>query len=196
MIRLGVIQAGFGNSSTVINMLRIIGAEAFEVSNPDQIADFSHLILPGVGNWSAAIKMLEDGKWTFPIKNAVEAGKPLLGICLGMQLLGLSSAEGDGKGLSLLDFSVVPYSAQQGANVGWQRVSEVTTHKGLLMGRKFYFTHSFCVPRKLSAFEWLESQTPVKFVAGVRHENVWGVQFHPERSSHAGMEFLRGFVSL
>ena len=75
MIRLGVIQAGFGNSSTVINMLRIIGAEAFEVSNPDQIADFSHLILPGVGNWSAAIKMLEDGEWTFPIKNTFEAGK-------------------------------------------------------------------------------------------------------------------------
>lgn len=140
----------------------------------------------------------EGGGWNDAICDHALKELPLLGVCLGMQLLGKASAEGNGAGLSLLDFKVQPLGGTgANTNVGWRKVTDIMGPDSEIFKRSyFYFTHSYCVPRADASFEWLVSGDEVEFVAGVRSGNIWGLQFHPERSSHAGQELLQRFAKI
>lgn len=188
-------QAGFGNSTTIRSMLRIAGFECEEVLDPERLQDFSHLILPGVGHWSRGSRLLSNGGWSAAIKELAGNQVPILGVCLGMQLLGLGSEEGEGSGLSLIEMETRSVGEDaRTTNVGWKRIvgsqgNEIAIKKG-----PYYFTHSFAVRASGRPFEVAHVQEQEEIVAVVNSANVWGAQFHPERSNSNGSDFLRAFV--
>lgn len=194
--KIGVIQAGFGNSFTIANMLRVLEFQAEEVFYPTDLAKFSHIILPGVGNWSRGAELLSKRGWVEELHARRIAGDPILGVCLGMQLLGKSSDEGVGAGLGLLDFNVVSLSqsTQRKVNVGWKMLLPGEQGPEFQLIGPFYFTHSYCIQASGADFEKAYVDGSRQICAVVNEENIWGAQFHPERSNTVGMQFLKNFV--
>lgn len=191
----GVVQAGFGNSTTIRSMLRIAGFQCEEVFNPRRLQDFSHVILPGVGHWSRGSQLLSTGGWSAAIKELAANQVPILGVCLGMQLLGVGSEEGEGPGLSLIDMEARSIGGDaRTTNVGWKRITGSHGTNTLTNGGPYYFTHSFAVNSSGRPFEVAHIQEQSKIVALVNSANVWGAQFHPERSNSNGSDFLKAFV--
>lgn len=193
--RVGVIQAGFGNSSTVVNMLRLNGFNAAEISDAAQVSSFSHLILPGVGNWGRAVTAITEGGWDSAIRKAASDGASVLGVCLGMQLLCTASAENEGAGLGLINLTVEPIGQHSRVtNVGWRKLD--SSREGWVgqYDGPYYFTHSFCVRSSANPSQIATVQGSPDIVASINIGNIWGAQFHPERSGRYGLNFLRGFV--
>lgn len=192
----GVIQAGFGNSSTVVNMLRMNGYSVAEVSEASEVSSYSHLILPGVGNWGRGARALSEGGWDSAIRAAVTDGASVLGVCLGMQLLCKTSAENEGAGLGLLNLTVEGIGAHtRVTNVGWKKIeSSREGWEDLYYGGPYYFTHSYCIRSTGSLVQVATVADAPEIVAVVNSGKVWGAQFHPERSGLNGLNFLRGFL--
>ena len=193
--RVGIVQAGFGNSSTIVNMLRIQGFDAHELRDPSAIDGYSHLVLPGVGHWSRGSDLLSTHGWDDAIRGHVLKGFHLLGVCLGMQLLGKSSEEGAGYGLSLIDMMTTSLEPDgRRTNVGWKELEAIGLRAGSEVRGPFYFTHSFGVKAEGRSFEVATIQGSSQAVALVNQGNIWGAQFHPERSNVNGAAFLAAFV--
>ena len=197
-----ILDYGFGNTGSIKNMLKKIGVSNVEVtSNPEVIEQASHLIIPGVGHFDNAMKTLCSKGLDKVIKSFAISNKPLLGICLGMQILGINSQEGSEQGLELMPFKNVRFdvSDQKVPHMGWNQVEIKKEHRVaayLSQKDRFYFVHSFHavdVPDSNVLFTTLYGK---QFVSGVIKDNVIGVQFHPEKSHVFGMNFLRGFVGL
>jgi glutamine amidotransferase len=155
--------------------------------------------LPGVGHYTEGARRLSEGGWRAPIAEFAASGKPLLGICLGMQLLGEGSAEGDGEGLGLLPFRLERLPAAPGTPVphmGWNTVAAAGAGSPLLESEeeaRFYFVHSYAV-RADSALAQGTTDYGTPFASVVGRGNVHGVQFHPEKSHRFGMTLLRNFA--
>lgn len=199
--KIGVIDAGIGNWTSVVNALESIGVPAFAAREPTRLNIYSHLILPGIGSFHNASKKLSMVGWRFGIQDFVTTGKPILGICLGMHLLGIESEEGEGQGLSLLKMSTKKLSADGSLrvpNIGWGELNRVVDHpilRNIEPGSRFYFSHSYGVERGLP----VEISTTVHnkaFSSIVAKDNVVGVQFHPEKSHSFGKEILKNFTRM
>lgn len=201
MKRVAVISAGLGTARSVANLVKASGFEADLVSEAGDLSNYSHVILPGVGHFQEGAKTLQEGDWMTSIQDEVKRGKLLLGICLGMQLLGSGSDEGDGEGLALLPFKSTFMKGDKGfkvPNMGW---SDVHLYKdSLLLSRfksipRFYFVHSYAVP--ISAEYTLgTSEHAMPFSSVVGNENVFGVQFHPEKSHSYGKQIISSFLEM
>lgn len=201
--RVAIIDYGFGNTGSILNMLKKIGVTNVKVTkDEDEIMNSSHLILPGVGRFDNAMKSLISLKLDIVIKNYVASNKPLLGICLGMQLLSSHSEEGNVNGLGLIDFNVkrIPYAEfrkvpHMGMNLA--KVSKLLSiHNGLEESR-FYFVHTYYASEVDEENILFTTQYgDFDFVSGVIKSNVFGVQFHPEKSHRFGMQFLKNFIEL
>ncbi len=199
--RIDIIDYGMGNLQSVRNALERIGCEVQISSDPASLADADALILPGVGAFGEAMNNLQQRKLIEPLQRAVlDDGKPLLGICLGMQLLADSSDErGNYQGLSLIPGQIREIPVSGGLrlpHVGWNGVS-VRKHDPLFRdirdGGDFYFVHSYrleCDPAYIAGV----TDYGTDIVAAVQKERIFGVQFHPERSQHKGLRLLRNFV--
>lgn len=195
---IGIIDYGMGNLSSVQNALRHLGIESRLLSAPDQLPQCQRLILPGVGAFGKAMENLESGGWTDPLLLWAEEGKPLLGICLGMQLLCEESAEfGLTKGLGILP-GRVDLMAPQGLTIphmGWNSLHLVKPHPllaGVEEGDDVYFVHSYALQGHEEI--WLataEYGTLVPAVIG--RGSVAGCQFHPEKSLKPGLAMLEAF---
>lgn len=196
-----VIDYGMGNIRSIQNALIRVGADVTISNRAKNLYNADALVLPGVGAFGEAISNLESLKLIDPIINAVKKdGKPLLGICLGMQLLADSSEEGSlSKGLSLIPGLVerIPVGATlRLPHIGWNSLS--IRHKeplfsGIFEGDSFYFVHSYhfvCDPSDIAA----TTDYGCEVVAAVQRGNVFGVQFHPERSHNKGLLLLRNFI--
>ena len=191
-----LIDAGGANLGSVLAALRRLGAEVVVTRAADEVARASHVILPGVGAAAPAMQRLRDCGLDAAIR---ELTQPVLGICLGMQLLYERSGEGDAPCLGLIPGSVVPMAAAGGARIphmGWNRL-EVLRESALLSGAECrghaYFVHSYAAPvddRTVAACEH-----GGRFAAVVSHRNFHGFQFHPERSAAVGARLLRNFLS-
>ena len=199
----GILDLGIGNTLALVSMSKNQGFSAELVSNPNSLANYSHLILPGVGNYSRGVEALDQDGFRDSILRFAASGKPLLGICLGMQLLGTSSDESVGQGLSLIKFKVQKLPSSAGTKVphiGWNFVETIANSKLLgeekSLGIKFYFNHGFA----LMGFQTPESKGITKsgapFTSVIEAGNVMGVQFHPEKSHVFGMRLLNRFLSL
>jgi glutamine amidotransferase len=201
---LTVIDSGIANIGSVLNACRQIGVAARVTRRSDEILSASALILPGVGAYADGMDSLRRCDLVQPIVDAVAAAIPILGICLGMQLLADSGEEfGSHRGLGLIPGRVRPLPAARGCripNMGWCPVQIVHPGSGMFANLRaeaaFYFAHSFHLvcddSRHVTATTpWGES--PI--VAAVQLGPVQGVQFHPEKSQAAGLEVLFGFVS-
>lgn len=197
----GVVDYGVGTWTSVVNMLDSIGVNAVSCQDPNQLTKFSHIILPGVGNFSVAAGQLDRMAWRHYLTERVSAGVPLLGICLGMQLLGATSEESAGNGLGLIPFASKKLSKDGTLRVphmGWNSVeiqSEHSIFTGWMPDFRFYFVHSFAVPISGESTIGVSIHNE-PFSSVVAKENLVGVQFHPEKSHRFGKRLLENFVEM
>jgi glutamine amidotransferase len=203
---ISVVTYGVGNVGSIFSMLRKIGVPAKAAATPDEIGRAEKIILPGVGAFDHGMSMLADrGLNDAIVKRVGEDGIPLLGICLGMQLLGRCSEEGSRPGLGLVDAQCVRFRAVEAGqslkvpHMGWNDVMprvESPLLAGLDAEPRFYFVHSYHVVCANPADVVATSRYGVDFTAVLRRDNVWGAQFHPEKSHRFGMTVLRNFSRL
>ena len=201
----GIIDYGVGNLFSLQSSLAAIGQEVVVSSDPEILCKADHILLPGVGAFEDAVKKLRASAMDQMVYEAVKAGKPLMGICLGMQMLFEKSFEyGEHTGLGLLKGQVVPMEGYLPENLkiphmGWNAL-EITQPEGKLFagikqGDYVYFVHSYfatgCEESLAAVTEYGKPLT-----AAVEKDNVFGCQFHPEKSGEVGLNILRAFCAV
>ena len=207
-MRVSVIDYGTGNLGSMLRALEVLDASPRLVNSPDMLEGSDRLILPGVGSFTDCMNALDEGGWSDAIRSAVvERNIPLLGVCVGMQLLVSSGEEGaaspEGRaGLGLIDGHVT-HLRSHGCNdrlphVGWNAISPTDNpdmlFDGIQEGTYFYFVHSYAVQTVCPEAVIANASYSVPFAAAIRKGNVWGTQFHPEKSSRAGLRVLNNFL--
>ncbi len=204
---IGIINYGYGNLASVQNALDFLGYENEICSDPSQLGAYDKLILPGVGAYASCMKNLNDLGFSDTIRLvAGQKGIPLLGICLGMQLLLESSSEhGSHKGLGLVEGAVEFLGEEAGTNlkvphIGWNEVEIQGTSKLLRnMGTaqpSFYFLHSYFCNLKNKGFVTGTTKYGRAFDVVFESGNIFGCQFHPEKSQQMGLTLLKNFADL
>lgn len=194
---IGVVDLDMGNISSVVNGVEYLGHNAKLVQREKDM-DVDLLILPGVGAFPEAMKRLGDRGIVQPLRDYCAADKPLLGICLGMQLLFDHSVELAGAdGLGVVPGKVLELNAKGSGplpHMGWNLISPTTEEFAELYG-DVYFVHSYkCVPL-CEEDVIFKSEYGELFCAGVKRNNIYGFQFHPEKSQKLGLEILRKVIS-
>ena len=198
---IGIIDYGLGNLSSVLNAFKRITTEVEVFSDPKKTKIYSKLVLPGVGSFKSGMDLLKNKNWVPEIKSYVTTGKPLLGICLGMQLL-FSKGEEDGvsEGLDLISGNVTKMKVHKNLklpHVGWNNLIIKKKHplfENIKEGIDFYFVHSYiCIPHEKEDIQ-AEVFYGDNFVSCVAKKNVFGAQFHPEKSMPSGMILLKNFI--
>ena len=199
-----IIDLELGNIGSVSNMLKHIGQSVEIVADPNALADASSIILPVVGSFDAGMDRIESGGWRTALSEVVLQGKtPLLGVCLGMQVLCNGSEEGDADGLGFIGgfckkFDRASYPDIRIPHMGWNEVLpsiKSSLFHGLEKRNKFYFTHSYHMVLQDDAHLAASCIYGDKFVCAVRRGNVFGVQFHPEKSHSFGKHLLKNFLA-
>jgi imidazole glycerol-phosphate synthase subunit HisH len=200
-----VIDYGAGNLRSVVHALTHLGVENMRIVRaPHELRGTSRIILPGVGAFAAGMAQLRSAGLVEPITAAARAGVPYLGICLGMQFLFESSDEmGSHAGFGLLSGRVTRFADLPGRKVphmGWNRLCatrESVLLDGFSDGASAYFVHSYhCIPADPADALIRVEYGGESFCAGVARDNVYGVQFHPEKSQRTGLRLLHNFLSI
>lgn len=216
MSMIAVIDYGMGNLRSVQKALEIVGARTKVTSRPSDLTTCDKIVFPGVGAFGDAMKELERRGLADALKTAIDRGKPFLGLCLGLQLLFEKSEEAPGvMGLGVLRGRVKKFRFTKRArlkaeealkvpHMGWNTItygSQLTALrrkvlKGVPSGSYMYFVHSYFVEPKDPKTVLTTTGYGTKFVSGVCKDNVYGLQFHPEKSQGLGLRILKNFVSL
>jgi len=196
---IAIINYGLGNLESIHNMLRKIQLDSIITSDPEIIKEATHIILPGVGSFDHGMKSLHELGLMPIIEQQVLQNKiPLLGICLGMQLLCKNSEEGNLPGLGWIDAKVVKFSDDKPIripHIGWNTVIVKSSNSfvDLIKESEFYFVHSYHVVCNNPNDIVLQTNYHYDFTSMIQHENICGVQFHPEKSHKYGMMFFSHF---
>ncbi|MBI2283813.1 MAG: imidazole glycerol phosphate synthase subunit HisH [Bacteroidetes bacterium] len=201
---IGILDYGMGNLSSVRNALSFLQIENVILSSPDQIAGVSHMIIPGVGAFGAAMENIARAGFIDPIATFANSGKPLLGICLGMQLLATEGTEpAICRGLDLIKGRVelLPSKNLSLPHMGWNGInlqSEHTILEGVKMSADFYFVHSFVFMPAYKSNVVTTTEYGTDFTSIITNErrNVIGIQFHPEKSQKQGLKILDNFSKM
>jgi len=196
-----IIDYGMGNLRSVQKGFEWIGVKAQVSRNKREIARASAIVLPGVGAFKDCMENLERYGLVEPLLRFIEQGKPYLGICLGLQILFSESEEfGSCKGLDLIRGKVLRFRSDPEHKVphmGWNTIEkekEVPMLQGIESGDFFYFVHSYYVTPEET--QWISTLTPYgeRFVSSIWKENIFAMQFHPEKSQQKGLRILENFV--
>lgn len=203
---ISIIDYGVANLGSMLNMLGKIGTRAELISTPEQVRLAEKIILPGVGAFDHGMSVLNERGLVQPLKDkANEAKIPILGVCLGMQMLGLGSEEGQLNGLGLIDaycrrFSFSRECEQKVPHMGWSKLTPYKHESKLLEGlepnARFYFVHSYHLVCANRMDVLASASHGIEFTAMVERGNVFGAQFHPEKSHRFGMALLRKFAEM
>jgi glutamine amidotransferase len=202
-MKVGIVSYGMGNLGSVRRALEDLGVAPFVAEHPGALYEANRVVLPGVGAFSEGMAHLRAGGWVDALHHQVrEGGKPLLGICLGMQLLADQGEEGGASdGLRLVPGRVRRLDALGCAlripHVGWNEVAFSPgdpLFRGVAQQTDFYFVHSYAFEAARPGDVAASTEYGVRVTAAVRAGNVFGVQFHPEKSSRAGRQLLRNFL--
>ena len=204
--KIAIIDYGFGNIKSIINALKFCSAEYEVINSPEKISNFGGAVLPGVGAFGPASVFLRESGFDISIRNYVKSGKMLFGICLGFQLFFAKSYEnGMHEGLGLIEGEVKKFELSVNSlkvpHIGWNNVEITETSyakkmfSGIANNEKFYFVHSYyALPedkRKVSGFCGYGTE----FCSSVAFENVWGSQFHAEKSGDKGLKIISNFIN-
>lgn len=195
---IGIIDYGMGNLRSVLKAIEFLGGEGRVTARAEELDACEKLILPGVGSFGAGMENLRRGGLDEYVRRRAAEGTPLLGICLGMQfLLEESEEEGLFQGLGLVKGRVVPFTEGKIPHMGWNAVEDMRgpLFDGIPSGTQFYFVHSYFAD---TAEEYTLGKTEYyrMFASAVGKNNVFGVQFHPEKSGAAGLQLLRNYMRL
>jgi glutamine amidotransferase len=200
---IAIIDYGMGNLRSVQKALERVGHAATITSDPAALADADKVVLPGVGAFRDAIAALRERRLVEPIRAAIDAGKPFLGICLGLQLLfNASSEDGEYEGLNVVPGKVVRFTVPKEFKVphmGWNQIAlrhRAPIFAGIDDGAYFYFVHSYYVVPQDRSLIATETSYAAPFCSGIWRDNLFAVQFHPEKSQDAGLRLLKNFAEL
>lgn len=192
---IAIIDYGAGNLRSIRRALETNGAETVITSDPNVVRTADAVVLPGVGHAGHAIGEINRRGLAPAIRESVESGKPFLGICVGMQVLFEHQQEGDAQGFGFLKGNVHEIEgAAKLPHIGWNRVSTGDVEDGMDQGY-FYFVHSFVANPTDSEDIAATATYGEEFPVVVKSGNVWGTQFHPEKSGPAGIAFLATWVN-
>ena len=198
---IAIIDYGMGNLRSVQKALEKVGAKALITNRPTDIQSAKKIILPGVGAMQPAMERLKDLHLISVIKQSIKEGKPFLGICLGLQLLFERSNEGgDVTGLGILKGRVSRFTSLKVPHMGWNELNiknkKCPLMKGIKEKSQVYFCHSYFVdPTEAKAIA-TTTDYGRKFVSSVNYKNIYGVQFHPEKSQGIGLTILKNFTKV
>ncbi len=202
---IGIVDYNMGNLASVINAFAKVGVEATLESDPAKLSQYDKLILPGVGAFRDAMAHLQSNGMDKAVKAYAASGKPLLGICLGMQLLFESSEEfGSTEGLGLIPGKVVAFDEsrfdhpQKVPHMGWNELfvqKDTAIFEGLAKDFYLYFVHSFHAVCDES-YAIGKTHYGYKFVSAVQNGNIYGIQPHPEKSHDNGLKIIENFAKL
>lgn len=202
-----IINSGLGNVASIANMLRVLKTQAVMTISPDEIRQARRIVLPGVGAFDAGMTRLHQLGLVEPIIRAAADGIPILGICLGMQLLTLSSEEGSIGGLGLVQGRTVrvPIPTSEAVScklphMGWNNIS-ISRSGGLYAGTmtdpRFYFVHSYhVVPEDHQLVTATTQHGSTTITASIQQRNIFGAQFHPEKSHRYGLWLMSNFLGI
>lgn len=202
---IAIIDYGMGNLGSVKRKLDLIGVKSVITSDPEEIGRSTKLILPGVGHFGSAVNEIKKrGLWDMLNQEVLTNKKPILGICLGMQLMAKHSAEGDVTGFGWFDAEVVRFKVQDTLrykvpHMGWNQVELKKT--SLLfdqvdLKQGFYFVHSYHLKCNDQTDVLNETVYEYPFVSAIQKDNIYGVQYHPEKSHDSGEKLLKNFAHL
>ncbi len=194
MNKVAILSYGAGNVASMQNALERLGVNSFTSDKPGELMKADRLIFPGVGHATHAMDIINRKGLDSVLKSFK---RPILGICLGMQLMGKLSEEGSTLGLGLMDFNVKLFRIPEKVpHMGWNSI-EITENpllKGISNGSYFYFVHSYYA--EMCSDIIATCNYSILFTAAVAKGNCFGVQFHPEKSGDAGIEVLRNFIKI
>ena len=195
-----IIDGEFGNLGSIINAIRFLGFEFDVMKTVSNLEPYSHLILPGVGSYNRASKRLQSLGWFDAIKDFAETAKPLLGICLGMQLM-FEGGEEDGseKGLSFFKGQCKEFTGDNKfplPHMGFNLVkhSETKIWNNIPNPSPFYFVHSYRVKNIDNTAKISRTVYGEEFISFIEKKNIFGAQFHPEKSHKVGLKLLNNFI--
>jgi glutamine amidotransferase len=203
---IAIIDCGMGNVKAFAEVYKNLNVPAAIVKHSEGLKNARKLILPGVGAFDHAMQKLDESGMR-PILNELVFQKrlPLLGVCVGMQMLGHSSEEGSLPGLGWIDGKVKRFdsscseSAMRLPHMGWNNIKPLSTNgllEGLDMNARFYFLHSYYFNSDRSKYIIAETDYNGKFASAVNSGNIFGVQFHPEKSHKWGIRLLENFAKI
>jgi len=209
MSHIAVIDYGMGNLRSVSKALETVanGVAVEVTADPDRILSASHIVFPGVGAMRDCVAELTRLQLDTVLREVIASGKPVLGICLGMQALLTSSEENKGtQGLGIISGEVCHFDIQSAENgehlkvphMGWNEVHQVHPHplwQDIPQDSRFYFVHSYFVSPNDKAVTAATTAYPDNFSSAIHKNNLFAVQFHPEKSQHAGLKLLENFLN-
>jgi glutamine amidotransferase len=202
-----IIDYGMGNFGSIKNMFKYIGVEASIESDPDKIKNASKILLPGVGSFDTAMKKINESNLKEVLnEKALKEQVPVLGICLGMQLLTNSSEEGQLEGLGWIKASTLRFQERidkkyRIPHMGWNVVnksneSKLTKDFESFEELRFYFVHSYFVQVEDEKNSILKTDYGIEFDSAIQKDNIYGAQFHPEKSHKFGMKLFENFARI
>ena len=200
---ISIVNYGVSNLGSIVNMLKKIGVSTNIVSSKDDIEKAKKLILPGVGAFDNGVSSLKSLKIFDAIKIAANKDVPILGICLGMQLLGEESEEGKEEGLGLIPGKTIRFNLNDQnlkvPHMGWNEIkpSKVSNLlENLDNNSRFYFVHSYHFETKIETNSLAKTNYGIEFNSIIQHKQVYGTQFHPEKSHKFGIQLLKNFSNI
>jgi len=203
MIR--IVACGVGNIRAFLNAYTAMNIAVGVATRAADLADANHILLPGVGSFGWAMSRLTASGMRDALDELVLVkGRPVLAVCVGMHILGRASEEGSGTGLGWIDATVRKFTVDNGAvrrmplpHMGWNDVTvrhDTDLFRGLEPDARFYFLHSYCVVARNSDVVLATSEYSGTFASAIQQRNIYGVQFHPEKSHAWGERVLRNFA--
>lgn len=204
---ISIINYGCGNLESIRNILKSMGVAAEIIDSPPELSGAKKIILPGVGSFDTGMRSLTEGGWIEALNEKVLVEKiPVLGICLGMQLMTNNSEEGTLPGLGWINANTIRFQFDGTENkdlrvphMGWNIVKPVKQSALFDINadeQRFYHVHSYFVKLDNPADESAQSKYGFNFTSAFEHENILGVQFHPEKSHRYGKTLLKKFVAI
>ncbi|MDT0643987.1 imidazole glycerol phosphate synthase subunit HisH [Zunongwangia sp. F363] len=193
-MKIAIIDYGAGNIQSIKFAVKRLGFEAVLSNNAEEIKAADKVIFPGVGEAGSAMKMLKSTGLQKLIPNLTQ---PVLGICLGMQLMCDYCEEGDTNGLGIFDAQVVKFDNKlKVPQIGWNRIFDLKSElfEGIQEGEYVYLVHSYYIPECGETIA--STEYGVEYTSAIKKNNFYGVQFHPEKSSTAGEKILENFLNL